>query len=49
MLYLDPRASFHSWRLLAKDWVMQRDLEVKWSTRGILRGMSCSVLFGCMS
>ena len=44
MLYLDPRASFHSWRLLAKDWVMQRDLEVKWSNRGILRGMSCSVL-----
>jgi len=49
MLYLDPRASFHSWRLLAKDWVMQRDLEVKWSNRGILRGVRWPVVGWRMS
>jgi len=50
MLYLDPILSFHSWRLLAKAWVMQRDFEVKWSNRGILRGVvvRCPVV-GSMS
>ena len=43
MLYLDPRASFHFWRFWAKGGVMQRDLEVKWSNLGSLRGRSIVV------
>lgn len=44
MLYLDPKVSFHSRRLLENACVIHRDLEVKCSNRGILRAVSCPVV-----